>query len=170
MKKDCVVLLLLCLLIDIDVKIEEETGVRQQKGSRIREETTDRKIKKRRESREVRKLALLIYGEATDPERSVTCHYDSAAGLGDGFHNWMGCLMGDVLSPDKAKILLNTVVVAIAAVEWQLAMVTLTLGYVVWGMALGCYRAVFRRGPRDDDDDDDDGEDLDVIHATPSRN
>jgi CDP-diacylglycerol---serine O-phosphatidyltransferase len=61
------------------------------------------------------------------------------------------------------------VVVAIAAVEWQLAMVTLTLGYVVWGMALGCYRAVFRRGPRDDDDDDD-GEDLDVIHATPSRN
>ena len=61
MKKDCVVLFLLCLLIDIDVKIEEETGVRQQKGSRIREETTDRKIKKRRESRgEGRNLALCL--------------------------------------------------------------------------------------------------------------
>ncbi len=59
------------------------------------------------------------------------------------------------------------VVVAIAAVEWQLAMVTLTTGYVVWGMVLGIYRAVFRRGPRDDDDD---GEDLDLIRPAPSRN
>ena len=50
-------------LIDIGiiVKTEEEMGVRQQKGSRIREETTDRKIKKRRESRgEGRKLALCL--------------------------------------------------------------------------------------------------------------
>ena len=62
LKKDCVVCCLLCLLIDIDtdVKIEEETGVRQQKDSRIREET-GRKIKKRRESRgEVRKLARCL--------------------------------------------------------------------------------------------------------------
>ena len=47
--------------IGINVKIEKETGVRQQKGSRIREETTDRKIKKRRESiGEGRKLALCL--------------------------------------------------------------------------------------------------------------
>ena len=52
MKKDYLVLCLLCLLIGIetDMKTDEETGVRQQKDSRIRQET-GRKIKKRRESR-----------------------------------------------------------------------------------------------------------------------
>ena len=60
------------------------------------------------------------------------------------------------------------VVVALAAIEWQLAMVMLTSGYVLWGMVVGCYRAVFRRGPRDDDDDD--GEDLELVRSTPSRN
>ena len=52
LKKDYLVLCLLCLLIGIetDMGTEEETGVRQQKDSRIRQET-GRKIKKRRESR-----------------------------------------------------------------------------------------------------------------------
>ncbi|MDA7936499.1 CDP-alcohol phosphatidyltransferase family protein [bacterium] len=65
------------------------------------------------------------------------------------------------------------VVVAIAAVEWQLAMVTLTSGYVIWGMALGSYRALFgrRRGNDDDDSDDADipGRDL-AARSLPSRN
>ena len=62
LKKDCVVLCLLCLSLGVetDVKTEEETGLRLQEDSRIREET-GRKIKKRRESRgEVRKLALCL--------------------------------------------------------------------------------------------------------------
>lgn len=46
----------------------------------------------------------------------VRCRYDSEAGLGDEFLNWMGALMGCVLSPDKAKILLNTIVAAISLV------------------------------------------------------
>ena len=52
LKKDYLVLCLLCLLIGIetDMGTEEETGVRQQMDSRIRQET-GRKIKKRRESR-----------------------------------------------------------------------------------------------------------------------
>ena len=40
--------------------------------------------------------------------------YDSAAGLGKPFKNWMGALMGCVLSPDRAKLLLNTILVAIS--------------------------------------------------------
>ena len=53
LKKDYLVLCLLCLLIGIetDMGTEEETGVRQQKDSRIRQEETGRKIKKRRETR-----------------------------------------------------------------------------------------------------------------------
>jgi hypothetical protein len=66
--------------------------------------------------KDVQHLAALIYGSAAEPEKAVTCHYDSAAGLGDGFKNWMGALMGCVLSPDRAKLLLNTVIVAINAV------------------------------------------------------
>ena len=66
--------------------------------------------------KQVSQLALMIYGSAAEPEAAVKCHYDSAAGLGHGFNNWMGALMGCVLSPDKAKILLNTVFVAIQAV------------------------------------------------------
>ena len=71
---------------------------------------------------EVSELAERIYGKAcgkgeTEPDgQCVTCHYDSAGGLGEGFQNHMGALMGCVLSPDKAKLLLNTVLVAIEAV------------------------------------------------------
>ena len=40
--------------------------------------------------------------------------YDSEAGLGAPFKNYMGALMGCVLSPDRAKLVLNTVVAAIS--------------------------------------------------------
>lgn len=66
--------------------------------------------------REVRELAIAIYGAKCEPHLAVECQYDSADGMGDSFRNWMGALMGCVLSPDKAKILLNTVVVAISLV------------------------------------------------------
>lgn len=57
------------------------------------------------------------------------------------------------------------VVVAIAAVEWQLAMVTLTSGYVIWGMALGTWRAAFGRGRREEEDDGEDGDGSDADAA-----
>ncbi|HEB51623.1 MAG TPA: hypothetical protein ENI87_00035 [bacterium] len=59
--------------------------------------------------------------------------------------------------------------VVVAAIEWQLALVTLTIGYVCWGPLLGLYRLVTRG--RVDDDDDDDDLDLDVpVRPAPSRN
>ena len=59
-------------------------------------------------------LALLIYGAADDPENAVDCQFDSAAGLSSAFKNPRGALMGCVLSPDKAKLLLNSIVAAIS--------------------------------------------------------
>ena len=55
---------------------------------------------------EVRKLSAALFGEMSGA-------FDSAHGLGDEFDIYMGALMGCVLSPDRAKILLNTVMVAI---------------------------------------------------------
>jgi ribonuclease HI len=66
--------------------------------------------------KEVVELTALIYGDGSSTDDAVRCQYDSAAGLGAVFKNNMGTLMGCVLSPDKAKLLLNTVVVAIQAV------------------------------------------------------
>ena len=63
---------------------------------------------------EVSDLVALIYGEATNRDDCVECRYDSEAGLGDPFKNYMGALMGCVLSPDRAKLVLNTVVAAIS--------------------------------------------------------
>ena len=51
-------------------------------------------------------LVALIYG-GFDGKPSVQCKLDTAAGLSAAFSNWMGWLMGCVLSPDKAKIFLN---------------------------------------------------------------
>jgi hypothetical protein len=44
----------------------------------------------------------------------VAYQYDTDAGLGRAFHNRLGCLMGCPLSPDKAKLLLNSIIVAIS--------------------------------------------------------
>ena len=64
---------------------------------------------------EVQELTALIYGTAANPEDAIKCQYDSAGGLGDKFPNHMGALMGCVLSPDRAKLLLNSLIVAIKA-------------------------------------------------------
>ena len=61
-------------------------------------------------------LTTLIYGSREDPGGCVQCQYDSEAGLGDAFSNWMGALMGCVLSPDRAKMLIDSVIRAVAAV------------------------------------------------------
>ena len=61
-------------------------------------------------------LMALIYGERGDMSGVVECQFDSAAGLSNPFKNWMGALMGCVLSPDAAKIFLNTVITAIELV------------------------------------------------------
>jgi CDP-diacylglycerol--serine O-phosphatidyltransferase len=58
------------------------------------------------------------------------------------------------------------VVIGVAAVEWQFALVTCTLSYVAWGILLGLYRLVTtgrldRRGDGDDDGD---------LNADPSLN
>lgn len=41
------------------------------------------------------------------------------------------------------------VLIVIAAVEWQFALTVCTLGYVVWGLLLGSWRFLFRRGGGD---------------------
>jgi CDP-diacylglycerol--serine O-phosphatidyltransferase len=47
------------------------------------------------------------------------------------------------------------VLIGIAAVEWQLALVVVTVGYVIWGLVLGTYRLLttgrMDSGSRDDD-------------------
>ena len=61
-------------------------------------------------------VVSLIYGKHGDYDGAVKCQYDSAIGLLGEFPNFMGRLMGCVLSPDEAKILLNTCIVAIEQV------------------------------------------------------
>ena len=63
-------------------------------------------------------------------------------------------------------------VVVVVAIEWQFAVATVILGYVLWGVLLGVYRALFGRGrgPGDDDEVDVDA-DYDLpARPTPSRN
>jgi CDP-diacylglycerol---serine O-phosphatidyltransferase len=67
------------------------------------------------------------------------------------------------------------VLIGVAAVEWQLALAVVSVGYVLWGLVLGLYRLLTtgtmdRRPPDDDDDDDeDDGGDIER-RAHPLRN
>ena len=56
------------------------------------------------------------------------------------------------------------VLIVIAAVEWQLALAACTLGYVVAGVVLGVWRAIFRRGREDADDDEE------PVRMPPNRN
>ena len=82
---------------------------------------------------QVRRLVTLIYGKHGDYDAAVKCQYDSSVGLSEAFHNFMGRLMGCVLSPDEAKLVLNTVVVAISMVA---------KGVRLWG---SCSEGVWRR-------------------------
>ena len=58
----------------------------------------------------------------------LTGEYDSAHGLGDPFRIYMGVLMGDVLSPHRAKILLDAVALAVRATA---------VGVDLWGAGDG---------------------------------
>ena len=62
---------------------------------------------------EVLDLAAAIYGKAECEADGTPCRYDSAAGLGGLFSNWMGALMGCVLSPNRAKLFVNSIIAAI---------------------------------------------------------
>ena len=64
---------------------------------------------------DVARLALLLYGGYRGDPRATKCQFDSAAGLSAPFSNWMGWLMGCVLSPDKSRLLLNSIAIAIRA-------------------------------------------------------
>ena len=64
---------------------------------------------------DVVRLTELVYGAHKDPESAVKCQYDTAAGLGEPFANYIGRLMGCPLSPASAKILLNSILIAICA-------------------------------------------------------
>ena len=59
------------------------------------------------------------------------------------------------------------VMIIVAAVEWQLALVVCTTGYVAWGLLMWVGRLVIRRR---DDDDEDDGEPEPGARTLPSRN
>jgi hypothetical protein len=63
-------------------------------------------------SSEVTWLVGLIYG-GFDGKPGINCRFDTGAGLGGPFQNWMGWLMGCVLSPDKAKIFFNVCLLAL---------------------------------------------------------
>ena len=52
-------------------------------------------------------LVCLIYG-GYNGVAPVQCRYDLTGGLSPVFENWLGWLMGCVLSPDKAKVFLDT--------------------------------------------------------------
>jgi phosphatidylserine synthase len=54
------------------------------------------------------------------------------------------------------------VLIGIAAIEWQVALVIVTLGYVAWGLLLGCYRMVTTGRIEDRSDDGGSGGDGDV--------
>lgn len=56
------------------------------------------------------------------------------------------------------------VLLIVAAVEWQLALATSVLGYLVWGLGLGLWRFLAQK--RDDDDD----EPETPVRQAPSRN
>jgi len=59
-------------------------------------------------------LVSKIYGAGrASAIHAVECQFDSSVGLGETFKNYMGALMGEVLSPDRAKIMLNSILCAI---------------------------------------------------------
>jgi hypothetical protein len=64
---------------------------------------------------EVVQLAAAIYGADGRDPRVARCVYDSEGGLSEAFRNGLGTLMGCPLSTDRARIFLNSLVVAIEA-------------------------------------------------------
>jgi hypothetical protein len=63
---------------------------------------------------QVIELVGQIYGAGRAvAAEAVECQFDTAIGLSASFRNHMGALMGEVLSPDRAKIILNSILWAI---------------------------------------------------------
>ena len=63
---------------------------------------------------EVIELVGKIYGAGRAvAAHAVECQFDTSIGLSATFKNHMGALMGEVLSPDRAKIMLNSILWAI---------------------------------------------------------
>jgi hypothetical protein len=63
---------------------------------------------------QVIELVGQIYGAGRAvAEEAVECQFDTSIGLSAPFKNHMGALMGEVLSPDRAKIILNSILWAI---------------------------------------------------------
>ncbi|MEQ1634577.1 MAG: phosphatidylcholine/phosphatidylserine synthase [Planctomycetota bacterium] len=62
------------------------------------------------------------------------------------------------------------VLIGIAAVEWQLAMVVVTCGYALWGIGLGLYRLMTRGSLDRNRDDGDSGEDEYESPSDPRNN
>jgi phosphatidylserine synthase len=61
------------------------------------------------------------------------------------------------------------VMIIVAAVEWQFALLAVTLGYLVTGLGIGLFRVIMRRDGGDGDDGDDDGDEA-FQGPQPSRN
>lgn len=64
---------------------------------------------------EVAKLMAQIYGGQMGEPARVSCQYETGIGLGEPFTNRMGRLMGCPVSPDSAKMLLDSVLRAVQA-------------------------------------------------------
>jgi hypothetical protein len=63
---------------------------------------------------QVIELVGQIYGAGRAvAAEAVECQFDTSIGLSASFRNHMGALMGEVLSPDRAKIILNSILWAI---------------------------------------------------------
>ena len=62
---------------------------------------------------EVARLAALVYGRHADDPNAARCVYDSEGGFGGEYVNGQGTLMGCPLSTDRARLFLNSIVVAI---------------------------------------------------------
>ena len=73
---------------------------------------------------EVVRLAARVYGAHVDDPNVAKCVYDSSGGLSESFSNGCGALMGCPLSTDRARIFLNSIVVAIDST---------VRGFKLWG-------------------------------------
>jgi len=62
------------------------------------------------------------------------------------------------------------VLIGIAAVEWEFALVAVTLGYVLWGLLLGSYRLLTRGRADEGGDDPDAGDDEPEERSDPLLN
>ena len=77
-------------------------------------------------------LTLQLFGarngewpDGFTPPPPCRCRYNSEGGMSEAFENWMGAMMGCVLSPDRAKLVLDSLLRAIRVP---------VRGFRLWGM------------------------------------